>query len=358
MKTVALMVLAVPAAISYGQVSVTAFPGWGQTNALLGLNGHLIEDFEDPIFVGANSIEVQTANGSATYNSLPNLFDPRADHNGTAFLNGGGGNWDGHNGLINTVTNQTFPYGSFGDWGDITFHFSNVGATSVGLSVQQMDQDIHLAVNGVPLGGLSQFGFIPDGGRQGYIRIDAAPTLITSVTLSNGRANGVSDGFMLDHLYVKSAFLYATYDPTSITVNAGRVVSGDLASLADFDDGDALVVTRFITPNRSAPIVDIEVEGTGSSSYTLFGVFRIKSRMLSSGVFRQVQELWDPLTNTYKVARSDSLDTEGRSTKITGAKARNTHARARVRIYQDGPTTGPTPSVAIDFVGWVFGHNP
>lgn len=175
---------------------------WGGPDSVLGVSGYTIEDFEDVNLVTGLTVSVTSTNGSyGPSTTIPNTFNPFADStHGTAFQIGGGGAWDGSKGLINTRTNREFPYGESGSWGVTTFGFTG-GATSVGFSIQQLDIDANVLINGVFQGTLTGLtSFVTNGSRQGYLRIDATGLdVINSVTIQNG-VTTFGDGIMFDHV--------------------------------------------------------------------------------------------------------------------------------------------------------------
>ena len=171
---------------------------WQASDSALGIGGAIIEDFEDANLISELSVSVTSGNGSyGPASTLPNTFNPNTDPFGNAFV---GGNWDGALGFINTRDNQSQNYGDNNNWGDVTFQFSNPMA-SVGFSVQQMQGDAPLTLNGSSLGGLLALSGLPvSGGHNGYIRIDAdGGDTISTLALDNA----FGDGFMIDHLAVK-----------------------------------------------------------------------------------------------------------------------------------------------------------
>lgn len=208
------LIAGVPAVASAG-FNVVSFDRtqWGVPDTTLGVSGYTIEDFEDVNLVSGFQVSVASTNGNLVQTStLPNTFKPSDDIFGNAFTLGGGGVWDGQHGIINTRTNQSFPYSDSGSWGTVTFHFTS-GASSIGFSVQQMDRDAFLLVNGSSIG--TVFGLAPNflgsNGRQGYLRIDATGTdIIQSVAIQD--AFGGGDGYMFDHV----AFA-AVPEPASLT---------------------------------------------------------------------------------------------------------------------------------------------
>lgn len=195
------VVFAVHAQASF---SFTSFgpSSWGVDDATLGVSGYVIEDFEDTTLVTGLTYSVFSPNGNLVNSSvLPNTFKPSDDAFGSAFTFGGGGVWDGSHGVINTRTNQTFSYSETGSWGQIQFDFAG-GARSVGISLQQVDLDGIIEINGTAVGSLSSLTTLPiNGQRQGYLRIDASSgDVINSLKFINGNNGNFSDGVMYDHL--------------------------------------------------------------------------------------------------------------------------------------------------------------
>lgn len=192
--------------MSYAGYVVNSFsaPGWGGSDVSVGVSGYTIEDFEDLTLASGLQVGVVSPNGNyGPSSSLLNTFKPSDDLFGTAFTLGGGGVWDGEHGIINTRTNQTFSYSDSGSWGDLTFYFSS-GMSSVGFSVQQMDRDALIMVNGTSIGAVSTLAtnFTGGKGRQGYLRVDAVGgDTISSIGLKDPIGG---DGYMFDHLAYQS----------------------------------------------------------------------------------------------------------------------------------------------------------
>ncbi|HEY9172666.1 MAG TPA: LamG domain-containing protein, partial [Verrucomicrobiae bacterium] len=168
---------------------------WATNDWALGVAGWFIEDFEDTNLAPHLLIGCETAAGNrAVTDTLPNLFNPTNDTYGTAFR---GAPWTGSNGVLNTRDNQSHAYSTTAEWGDIFLQFT-VPLRAVAFSVQQMETDARLWINGVDYGGLLRLAGLTVGtGRQGYVRIDATGTnAITSIKIDNAPG----DGFVLDHL--------------------------------------------------------------------------------------------------------------------------------------------------------------
>ncbi len=177
---------------------------WGASDATLGVSGYAIEDFEDVNLISGFKVEVQSLNGGyGPSSTIPNTFNPFTDSTqGTAFQLGGGGAWDGTRGLINTRTNREFPYGEQNSWGVTTFHFAQP-ANSVGFSVQQMDLNADVYINGVLFGQMQTIApsFAINGMRQGYLRIDGnSGSTISTIRILNGTNGQFTDGIMFDHI--------------------------------------------------------------------------------------------------------------------------------------------------------------
>jgi len=194
------------ASIAHAGYTFTLIPAnqWGASDATLGVAGYTIEDFEDVTLVNGLTVEVQSVNGNmGPTNTLPNTFMPSQDAFGTAFTFGGGGVWDGEKGLLNTRTNQTFNYNEPNSWGDTIFHFAG-SASSVGVSLQQIDANGQIWIDGNVVTTFLAVGMPVNGFRQGYLRIDAfGGDSISTLMFDNGSFGGgfgMGDGIMFDHL--------------------------------------------------------------------------------------------------------------------------------------------------------------
>ncbi|MBV6457804.1 MAG: hypothetical protein HONBIEJF_00924 [Fimbriimonadaceae bacterium] len=211
------------ASVSQAAFSVTTYSAssWAASDAVIGVSGFTIEGFEDVNLVSGLEVGVTSPNGDLVRTGvLPNTFKPSDDAFGNAFTLGGGGVWDGDHGIINTRTNQTFSYFESGSWGTLTFYFTD-GALSAGFSVQQMDRDAYIVVNGSSIGTVQTLtsGFFVDNGRQGYLRIDASEgDVIQSLAIQD--AFGLGDGYMFDHV----AFSPVPEPATMAAISLGAMV--------------------------------------------------------------------------------------------------------------------------------------
>lgn len=216
--------VALPAAQAAYSASVVPV-AWGSSNAALGLDASAqVEDFEDTTLVSGLQVMVwNSTNGTyGPTSTLPRTFNPDTDDRlAGAFV---GGNWDGSRVLINTGDNRTAPYSSISAWGDVQFNFA-VGLRQLGFSVQQMQHDALVSINGSPsfyTSSLSGFSFY--GGQAGYVRIDvtegSAP--ITSLSINGS----IYDAWTIDHL----AMTQAVPEPqTWVLLAAGLLAVGALA---------------------------------------------------------------------------------------------------------------------------------
>lgn len=227
---------------------VTGFPPslWGASDGSVGIDAdHVIERFEDVALIPGLRIAVITAS-SGSYgptDTLPATFDPVADDGfGDAFNSGV---WDGTRVLVNTGTNQSRPYATQGNWGDVQMLFSTPAAR-VGFSLQQMGAGATVSVNGFPLGNLlSLAGLTAGAGRNGYVVIESpnpASSPITFIEINNG----AGDGFVIDHVAVRFVYCpgdtdgdgFVLFNDLNVVVSAFNTASGEMGydASADFDE--------------------------------------------------------------------------------------------------------------------------
>lgn len=175
---------------------------WPRTDKEIGVEGFVIEDFEDTTLVKGLQIELSdsTEDNFGPTSKLPMAFNPDIHDTGGArvFV---AGIWDGSHVLINRSSQSPHGYADY-VWGDITFHIAG-GASSFGFSLHEMDLNTELSINGVSLVNLRRL--LPSGStRGGYLRIDAAPgEVITTVKVANSVNPKTGDGLAFDHLAFK-----------------------------------------------------------------------------------------------------------------------------------------------------------
>lgn len=247
--------------------AVAGFPpsAWSAEDVSIGLDAdHVIERFEDvDLIPGLRIAVITTSSGSyGPTGTLPATFDPVADDGfGDAFNSGV---WDGTRVLVNTGTNQSRPYATQGNWGDVQLLFSTPAAR-VGFSVQQMDIGGTVSVNGFPLGNLLALaGLTAGSGRNGYVVIEAQNPSSSPITFIEIN-NGAGDGFVIDHLAVRFVFCpgdtdgdgFVLFNDLNEVVSAFNTASGDpgYRASADFDENGMVdfedlneVLSRFNDP--------------------------------------------------------------------------------------------------------------
>lgn len=202
---VAAAAAAAPAQSAYTAARVNV--AWGTTTlADLGLGPNaVIEDFEDTTLVAGLQVQVSASSsgGYGPTGTLPRTFNPSTDDPfGGAFV---GGNWDGSRVLINTGNNASANYFSTSAWGDVTFQFGNGGVTQVGFSLDQMQHDAYVTINGTQSFWISSIagGFSFSGYRNNYVRFDATGN---SAPITSLRIDGsIYDAWVIDHLAVTQA---------------------------------------------------------------------------------------------------------------------------------------------------------
>lgn len=210
--------LAAVACLSHGAFVVTSFPGsaWGASNATLGLTNPWFETFESsPLLPGLQVKWIAGAGTVGPTNTLPAIFrNEYDDPHGSAFH---AGIWDGIASLISAQGNVSWPYSSGpARWGSFELTLPS-GTTGVGFSVQQMDNNSTLVVNGTTLGDFQTLGggqFQIGGGRNGYFIIrtnDSTPISTVEVQMVGG------DGCSIDHLAIEGAAPKFTSSATPAT---------------------------------------------------------------------------------------------------------------------------------------------
>lgn len=198
-RVAALVVLVLLAAASaYAEITVEVVPPdrWGESDAALGLDGGIVEDFENTVLAPGLLLEIADASGNFTgvgSNSLPNTFDPVVgDPYGDSFVTGV---WDGSSVLVNTVDNQSQYYGST-DWRPFMFTVP-AGTAWFALASQQVSIGHGLIVNGQSVGRLGTLGYPIGPERNGMLIIRSDDPLQPIVSVSFG---GSGDAFVLDHV--------------------------------------------------------------------------------------------------------------------------------------------------------------
>ncbi|MCR4412358.1 MAG: hypothetical protein NUV77_08035 [Thermoguttaceae bacterium] len=171
-------------------------------DAVLGVTGYVIEDFEDKTLVAGLSYSITPISGSAqVFSSLPKTY-AAPDFS-----------WDQTNVLVSHPQNAFVEYGVE----SITFTIAG-GATSFGVGLANFQSlgspsypitDHYIIVNGQSLGKLDAFdNWTKSWYRNGYLRIDAyGGDVISTVRFENiapyGPYGQYGDLMVFDHLALK-----------------------------------------------------------------------------------------------------------------------------------------------------------
>ncbi len=149
--------------------------------------------------------------------------------------------------------------------------------------------------------------------------------------------------------------------PSNLTVALGRVTSGSVTSLAG-NDGDSLIVCKFVVPSQTSPIVRIDVVGTTSIKSPLSLALTCQSKMVASGLFSQTLALFDYTVSDFTVSRTDSIGTSPSTLTLAGTgtlanfvQQSDGQLRTRIDIRQTGPSVSVTPCVSFEQVTWAVG---
>jgi hypothetical protein len=210
----------ISASLDANAASAVAFgpAQWGTSDAVLGVTGYVVEDFEDTSLAAGLEVQVlpPSLSGYGPTSTLPFTFNPAVDDQvSNAFV---GSAWDGSKSLVNRPFLPITTYGNDGGWSDVRFLF-DAGVTSVGFSIQQAEANIGISLDlggGFTLFLNSSTLLTPASGRIGYLRIDAAPgEVIYGVHLDNQAGN--HDGIAYDHL---------AFQPAPVPLPAGAWLLG------------------------------------------------------------------------------------------------------------------------------------
>jgi hypothetical protein len=149
-----------------------------------------------------------------------------------------------------------------------------------------------------------------------------------------------------------------TIAPDALTLQRGQIISGTIANLAA-DDNVALRLKKFFVANPVEPFVWGTLQGTTSILSPSSVTFRVKSRMVTGGQFRQELEQWNWNTSSYEnLLNTNPFNTvygtrESVASPATGKVNGSGRLQARIRTFPNGISANPLPEVDWDLVNWI-----
>lgn len=196
MRSIGILFLAATG-LAHGAFTYSGTPStqWAIDDVTLGFTCPVIESFEAAQLVPGLSVSwIAGAGTIGPVTTLPKIFQPQVEDNLFS-----PGVWDGNYNLISGYGNLSQPYNDATKWGNVEFAIAG-GTTQIGFSLQQMNLNNQLVVNGVNVGGISTItgGAINTSGqRNGFLKITATGgDKINTVRI----VNLSGDGFTIDHL--------------------------------------------------------------------------------------------------------------------------------------------------------------
>lgn len=154
--------------------------------------------------------------------------------------------------------------------------------------------------------------------------------------------------------------------PSSVSVQFGRIDSGDVNSLSAVD-GNVFRVCKFVVPNQLVAPVTFEVTGNAPSGSATSLTFRTVVRMANAGSFSQTTDLFDWVAAAYSATdvRTDPLNTSFQTFDLAGTGtlsryidgANANRMRARVRVVKTGPSAASVWCSEHDRTAWIGNFN-
>jgi hypothetical protein len=149
-----------------------------------------------------------------------------------------------------------------------------------------------------------------------------------------------------------------TIAPDALTLQRGQIIAGTIADLAT-DNNVALRLKKFFVANPVEPFVWGTLQGTTSILSPSSVTFRVKSRMVTGGQFRQELEQWNWNTSSYEnLLNTNPFNTvygtrESIASPATGKVNGSGRLQARIRTFPNGISANPLPEVDWDLVNWI-----
>ncbi|QYK58824.1 MAG: hypothetical protein KF884_01780 [Fimbriimonadaceae bacterium] len=194
---------------------------------------------------------------------------------------------------------------------------------------------------------------------NGSIILGLAPLNEQVATALQGIANsdtGVWPELIID--VTLASIQPETIAPDALTLQRGQIISGTIADLAT-DNNVALRLKKFFVANPVEPFVWGTLQGTTSILNPSSVTFRVKSRMVTGGQFRQELEQWNWNTSTYEnLLNTNPFNTvygtrESVANPATGKVNGSGRLQARIRTFPNGISANPLPEVDWDLVNWI-----
>ncbi|MCW5938732.1 MAG: hypothetical protein KIS64_03665 [Fimbriimonadaceae bacterium] len=144
-----------------------------------------------------------------------------------------------------------------------------------------------------------------------------------------------------------------TVAPDALTLQRGQIISGTIADLAT-DNNVALRLKKFFVANPTEAFVWGTLQGTTSILTPSSVTFRVKSRMVTGGQFRQELEQWNWNTSTYEnLLNTNPFNTvygtrESIASPATGKVNGSGRLQARIRTFPNGISANPPPWRLVD----------
>jgi hypothetical protein len=146
--------------------------------------------------------------------------------------------------------------------------------------------------------------------------------------------------------------------PTTLTVNLGKISSGNVASLAA-DDNNPLNMCKFVVPNLLSPFIQIVLDGTTTLSTLTSYSFDTKAKMLSAGSFKLIGEAFNFTSNTYDATNSvNAFNLSFSVLNVPNAAAANQYrgaggaVRGRLKVQQTGVSAVVLPCSSFEYSVW------
>ncbi|MBL8064674.1 MAG: hypothetical protein JNM34_02330 [Chthonomonadaceae bacterium] len=149
-----------------------------------------------------------------------------------------------------------------------------------------------------------------------------------------------------------------TVVPSGVTVQLGRVTSGNTGSLSA-DDSDPLVLCKFFVPNQTSPFVQVVLLGTTSFSSPDSLSLRHKSKLLNSGAFSTTCRLYNFVSGAYEESSTAAIGSSYGLFSVTASGDCSRYVgqggslQAQLQFRQVGPSSSNFPCASIEYLNWI-----